>query len=75
MDDPAFDGIRVAPNSSIQSFSEYHDNSCARLTALQNSRVGPVPQGQEEQSVLLQVLCVRSDCLLGKSVAAVTKVA
>ena len=38
MDGPAFDGTRVAPNSLIQSFTEYHDNSCARLTALQNSR-------------------------------------
>ena len=43
MDGPAFDGIRVAPNSLIQSFTECHDNSCARLTALQNSRVGRGP--------------------------------
>ena len=43
MDGPAFDGIRVASNS-IQSFTEYHDNSCARLTALQNSRVERGPQ-------------------------------
>ena len=34
----------VASNSLIQSFTEYHDNSCARLTALQNSRVGGGPQ-------------------------------
>ena len=47
MDGPAFDGIRVASNSLIQSFTEYHDNSCARLTALQNSRVGRGPQGRE----------------------------
>ena len=46
MDGPAFDGIRVSPNSLIQSFTEYHDNSCARLTALQNSRVGRGPQGR-----------------------------
>ena len=46
MDDPALDGIRVAPNSLIQSFTKYHDNSCARLTALQNSRVVRGPQGQ-----------------------------
>ena len=44
-DGPAFDGIRLAPNSLIQSFTEYHDNSCARLTALQNSRVVRGPQG------------------------------
>ena len=46
MDGAAFDGIRVAPNSLIQSFTEYHDKSCARLTALQNSRVGRGPQGR-----------------------------
>ena len=46
MDGPAFDGIRVASNSLIQSFSEYHHNSCARLTALQNSRVERGPQGR-----------------------------
>ena len=44
MDGAALDGIRVASNSLIQSFTEYHDNSCARLTALQNSRVGRGPQ-------------------------------
>ena len=44
MDGTALDGIRVASNSLIQSFTEYHDNSCARLTALQNSRVGRGPQ-------------------------------
>ena len=42
---PAFDRIRVASNSLTQSFTEYHDNSCARLTALQNSRVERGPQG------------------------------
>ena len=42
---PALDGIRVVPNSFIQSFTEYHDNSFARLTALQNSRVVRGPQG------------------------------
>ena len=46
MDGPAFDGTRVAPGSLVQSFTEYHDNSCARLTALQNSRVGCGPQGR-----------------------------
>ena len=44
MDGTALDGIHVASNSLIQSFTEYHDNSCARLTALQNSRVGRGPQ-------------------------------
>ena len=28
----------------FQSFTEYHDNSCARLNALENSRVGRGPQ-------------------------------
>ena len=40
MDGSARDGIRVGSNSVIQSFSEYHDNSCARLNALQNVRSG-----------------------------------
>ena len=40
----ALDDIRVVSISLIQSFTEYHDNSCARLTALQNSRVGRGPQ-------------------------------
>ena len=79
MDGPEFDGIRVASNSLIQSFTEYHDNSCARLTALQNSRVWDVDlKAGEEQSVLLRVLCVRSGCLLEKAFffpAAVKKVA
>ena len=44
MDGTALDGIRAASNSSIQSFTEYHDNSCAGLIALQNSRVGRGPQ-------------------------------
>ena len=44
MDGTAHDGIHVAYNSLIQSFTECHDNSCARLTALQNSRVGRGPQ-------------------------------
>ena len=43
---PAFDGIRVAPDSLVQSFTEYHDNSYARLTALRNSRVGRGPHGR-----------------------------
>ena len=54
MDGPALDGIHVASNSIIQSFTEDHANSCVRLTALQNS--------------LLRIPCVRSGCLLGKSV-------
>ena len=44
MDGTALDGIHVTSISLIQSFTEYHDNSCARLTALQNSRVGRGPQ-------------------------------
>ena len=36
----ALDEIRVVSNSVIQSFTEYHDSSCARLNGLQNSRVG-----------------------------------
>ena len=39
----ALDDIRVVSNSLIQSFTEYHDDSCARLNALQNSRVGRGP--------------------------------
>ena len=35
----AFDVIRPGCNSVIQSFSEYHDSSCARLNALQNSHL------------------------------------
>ena len=46
MDGLALDGIRVASNSTIQSFTEYHDNACARSTALQNSRVVRAPQGR-----------------------------
>ena len=46
MDGTALDGIHIASNSLIQSFTEYHDNSCPRLTALQNSRVGRGPQVQ-----------------------------
>ena len=42
MDGSALDDIRVVSNSFIQSFTEYHDNSCARLNALPNSRVGSV---------------------------------
>ena len=59
MDGSALDGVRVVSNSVIQSFSEYHDSSCARLNALQNSRVG---RGHQ-----VRVLCARSDCLLGKT--------
>ena len=33
------DVVRPGSNSVIQSFSEYHDSSCARLNALQNSRM------------------------------------
>ena len=44
MDGYALDDTRVVSNSLIQSFTEYHDNSCARLMALQNSRVGRGPQ-------------------------------
>ena len=40
MDGFALDSIRVASNSFIQSFTEYHYNPRARLTALQNLRVG-----------------------------------
>ena len=39
MDVSVLDGIRVGSNSVIQSFSEYHDSSCARLNALQNSHL------------------------------------
>ena len=39
MDGSALDGIRVGSNSVIQSFSEYHDSSCARLNALQKSHL------------------------------------
>ena len=39
MDGSVLDGIRVGSNSVIQSFSEYHDSSCARLVTLQNSHL------------------------------------
>ena len=39
MDGSAPDVIRPSSNSVIQSFSEYHDSSCARLNALQNSHL------------------------------------
>ena len=39
MDGSAPDVIRPGSNSVIQSFSEYHDSSCARLNALQNSHL------------------------------------
>ena len=43
MDGSALDDIRVVSIFLIQSFTEYHDNSYARLNALQNSRVGRGP--------------------------------
>ena len=39
VDGSALDVIRRGSNSVIQSFSEYHDSSCARLNALQNSHL------------------------------------
>ena len=39
IDGSALDVIRPGSNSVIQSFSEYHDSSCARLNALQNSHL------------------------------------
>ena len=39
MDGSVHDVIRPGSNSVIQDFSEYHDSSCARLNALQNSRM------------------------------------
>ena len=44
VDDPCTDGsvsdlIHTGSNSVIQGFSEYHDSSCVRLNALQNSRM------------------------------------
>ena len=39
MDGSALDVIRPGSNSVIQNFSEYHDSSCARLNALQNSHL------------------------------------
>ena len=39
MDGSVLDVIRSGSNSVIQSFSEYHDSSCARLIALQNSHL------------------------------------
>ena len=39
MDGSVSDVIHPGSNSVIQSFSEYHDSSCARLDALQNSRM------------------------------------
>ena len=40
MDGSALGEIRVVSDSVVQSFTEYHNSSCARLNALQNSRVG-----------------------------------
>ena len=39
MDGFVYDVIHTGSNSVIQGFSEYHDSSCARMNALQNSRV------------------------------------
>ena len=39
MDGSVPDVIRPGSNSVIQSVSEYHDSSCARLNALQNSHL------------------------------------
>ena len=39
MDGSVSDVIHTGSNSVIQGFSEYHDCSCARLNALQNSRM------------------------------------
>ena len=52
MDGSALDGIRVGSNSVIQSFSEYHDSSCARLNALQNSHLerGHQVRGETKRS-------------------------
>ena len=36
------DGIHAVTNSTIRSFTEYHDDSCARLNASINSRVAPI---------------------------------
>ena len=40
MDGTVTDVIHSASNSVIQGFSEYHDDSCTRLNARLNSRVG-----------------------------------
>ena len=50
----ALDEIRVVSNSVIQSFTEYHDSSCARLNALQNSPVGRGHQVWGESKLLVQ---------------------
>ena len=39
MDGTTLDGIHPATNSTVRSFTEYHDDSCARLNASINSRV------------------------------------
>ena len=39
MDGTTLDGIYPATNSTVRSFTEYHDDSCARLNASINSRV------------------------------------
>ena len=50
MDGTATDVIHSASNSVIQGFSEYHDDSCTRLNALLNSRVGRGHDGRGKQS-------------------------
>ena len=56
------DVIHSASDSIIQGFSEYHDDSCARLNALLNSRVERGHDGRgetklNEYSVQNQISC------------------
>ena len=44
--------IHSASYSVIQGFSEYHDDSCARLNALLNIRVGRGHDGRAETKLL-----------------------
>ena len=52
MDGTVTDAIHSASSSVIQGFSEYHDDSCTRLNALINSRMGRGHDGRGETKLL-----------------------
>ena len=52
IDGTVTDVIHSASNSVIQGFSEYHDDSCTRLDARLNSRVGRGHDGRVETKLL-----------------------